>query len=84
MSGEPHWTPPPDPPTRFTARYIAVMLTIPVIALLLWLALPHSAVTVSLLAIGLLAAVFIGIGSAMLRSRDLEKPPGRHERPTPS
>jgi hypothetical protein len=84
MSGEPRWTPRPDPPTRFTVRYVAVMLAVPVLALLLWVVLPDSPVTVAILALAILAAVFLGIGGAMLRRSDLDKPPGRHERPTPS
>jgi hypothetical protein len=84
MSGEPHWTPRPDPPTRFTTRYVAVWFAISAVAVFAWLVIPHSPVTVALLALGILALLFGGLGLVMLRRNDLDKPPGRHERPLPS
>jgi membrane protein implicated in regulation of membrane protease activity len=84
MTGEPHWTPRPDPPTRFVSRFVAVWFAISAVAVLVWLIVPHSAVSVSLLALAILALLFGGLGVAMNRGHDLEKPPGRHERPTPS
>ena len=49
----------------------------------LWLALPDSPITVALLAIALLAAVFVGVG-LVLSSRQASEPPGEHPVPPPS
>ncbi len=84
MSGEPRWTPPPDPPTRFTARFVITWFAISAVAFLVFLLVPDSPVTVALLALAILALLFGGVGTVMLRRSDLDKPPGRHERPTPS
>jgi membrane protein implicated in regulation of membrane protease activity len=62
-------------------RMWAVMLAIPVAALVLWRLLPDSPVTVALLVIAVLAAVAIGV-SWVLRSRALSQPPDRDPRPT--
>ena len=72
---------PKRPPTPF--RQWAVMLAIPAIALVLWLVLPDSPITVALLAIAVLVAVFVGVGM-VLRSRELEEKPGRHPVTPPS
>jgi hypothetical protein len=60
-----------------------VMLAVPVIALGLWLALPDSPVTVAVLALAVLAAVFVGVG-AVLSSRQASEPPGEHPMTPPS
>jgi hypothetical protein len=72
---------PKRPPTPF--RQWAVMLAVPALALGLWLALPSSPITVALLAIAVLAAVFVGVGMVM-RSRELEEKPGRQPVTPPS
>ena len=59
------------------------MIALPIIALGLWLALPHTAIAVALLAVIVLAAVFTGVG-LVLRSRELTERPGRHPVPPPS
>ena len=64
-------------------RQWLVMLAVPVIALGLWLVLPDSPLTVAFLAIAVLAAVFIGVGS-VLRSRQASEPPGEHPMTPPS
>ncbi len=72
---------PERPPLPF--RQIVVMIAIPLAALLLWLALPDSPITVALLVIALLVAVFMGVGT-VLRSRELTEKPGRHPVTPPS
>jgi hypothetical protein len=72
---------PKRPPTPF--RQWAVMLVLPALALGLWLALPDSPITVALLAIAVLAAVFVGV-AMVLRSRELEEKPGRQPVTPPS
>lgn len=72
---------PKRPPLPF--RQAVVMFVIPVLALGLWLLLPSSPITVGLLAIGLLVAVFTGVGT-VLRSRELDEVPGRHPVTPPS
>jgi membrane protein implicated in regulation of membrane protease activity len=57
-------------------RMWVLMVGFVILALVLWLALPDSAVTVAILAVVLLAAVFIGVG-AVMRSRMLSRPPQR-------
>ena len=59
------------------------MFALPVVALGLWLALPDSPITVALLALSLLAAVFVGVG-LVLRSRELDEKPGRNPVTPPS
>lgn len=59
------------------------MLAFVVLALVAWLLLPSSPITVGLLAIALLAVVFVGVG-AVLRSRELDEKPGRNPVPPPS
>ena len=64
-------------------RQAAVMFIIVLAAIGLWLAIPDSPITVALLAITLLAAVFIGVGT-VLRSRELDEKPGRNPVTPPS
>lgn len=72
---------PERPPLPF--RQAIVMCAVPLLALVLWLVLPDSPITVALLAIALLAAVFTGVG-LVLRSRELDEKPGRNPVPPPS
>jgi hypothetical protein len=72
---------PERPPLPF--RQAIVMFALPVIALGLWLAVPDSPITVVLLAVAVLAAVFAGVG-LVLRSRELDEKPGRHPVTPPS
>jgi membrane protein implicated in regulation of membrane protease activity len=72
---------PERPPTPF--RQWAVMLALPAFATGLWLVLPDSPVTVALLAIAVLVAVFVGVGM-VLRSRELDEKPGRDPVTPPS
>lgn len=72
---------PKRPPLPF--RQIVVMIAIPLAALIMWLVLPHSPITVALLAIALLVTVFMGVGT-VLRSRGLDEKPGRHPVTPPS
>jgi thiol:disulfide interchange protein len=72
---------PRRPPLPF--RQAAIMVAVVVLALALWLLLPSSPVTVALLAVVLLAAVFVGVG-AVLRSRELDEKPGRNPVTPPS
>ena len=64
-------------------RQAALMFAFVALALGGWLLLPSSPVTVALLAILLLAAVFIGVGT-VLRSRELDEKPGRNPVTPPS
>jgi membrane protein implicated in regulation of membrane protease activity len=64
-------------------RQAAVMFAIPLLALGLWLALPDSPITVALLALAILTAVFVGVGT-VLRSRELTEKPGRNPVTPPS
>ena len=64
-------------------RQWMVMLAVPGIALGLWLLLPHSPITVAVIAIVVLAAVFIGVGF-VLSSRQASEPPRRDPMPPPS
>ena len=72
---------PRKPPLPF--RQAAFMLTFVVLALVAWLLLPNSPITVGLLAVALLAVVFLGVG-AVLRSRELNEKPGRNPVTPPS
>lgn len=70
---------PRKPPVPF--RQFAFMLAFVFLALILWVVLPDSPVTVALLAIGFLAIVFTGVAT-ILRSRGLrEAPPSRPTTP---
>jgi 4-hydroxybenzoate polyprenyltransferase len=72
---------PKKPPLPF--RQAALMLTVVLLALGGWLLLPNSPFTVALLAVVLLGTVFVGVGM-VLRSRELDKKPGRNPVPPPS
>ena len=72
---------PKRPPLPF--RQAAVMFTVVLLALGLWLLLPNSPFAVAFLAIVVLATVFIGVGS-VLRSRELDEKPGRNPVTPPS
>ena len=72
---------PSRPPVPFWQW--AVMLAAPLLSLGIWRAAPDSALTVALLAITMLAAVFFGV-SIVLRNRDLSKAPGENPVPPPS
>ncbi len=65
------------------ARQWLVMLAAPLLALGLWRALPDSPITVGLLAIALLAAVFTAV-ALVLNSRKLDEKPGHNPAPPPS
>ncbi|MEA2195396.1 MAG: hypothetical protein QOG42_1830 [Solirubrobacteraceae bacterium] len=54
-----------------------------VLALGLWFFLPSSPIVVALIAVIVLAAVFLGVG-AVLRSRELDEKPGRNPVTPPS
>ncbi len=72
---------PRKPPLPF--RQAVVMFTVVVLALGGWLLLPNSPLSVALLAIALLGVVFTGV-AMVLRSRELDKKPGRNPTPPPS
>jgi len=72
---------PKRPPLPF--RQAAVMFAVILLALGLWLLLPNSPIAVGFLAIVVLAAVFVGVGS-VLRSRELDEKPGRNPVTPPS
>jgi 4-hydroxybenzoate polyprenyltransferase len=72
---------PKKPPLPF--RQAVVMFTVVALALVGWLLLPNSPLSVALLAVVLLAAVFVGVGM-VLRSRELDEKPGRNPVPPPS
>jgi disulfide bond formation protein DsbB len=59
------------------------MFAVPLIALVVWLLVPSSPITVGLLAIAVLFAVFIGVG-LVLRSRELDEKPERNPVTPPS
>ena len=61
-------------------RMWIVMLVVPAAALVLWLVLPDSPITVAILVIAVLVGVFAAI-SWVLRARGLNRPPGRNPRP---
>jgi len=72
---------PKRPPVAFWQW--AVMLAAPLLALGIWRAAPDSPVTVGLLAVTMLVAVFVGV-SLVLRRRELSEAPGEHPVPPPS
>jgi hypothetical protein len=63
-----------------TVRMWAVMLAVPAAALILWLVLPDSAITVAILVIAIILAVGVGI-FWVLSSRGLHRPPPRNPQP---
>jgi hypothetical protein len=64
-------------------RQWAVMLLVPLLTLGLWLALPDSPITVAVLAVAILAAVFVGVGLVLSKS-NLDAKPGRDPITPPS
>ena len=64
-------------------RHWAVMLGVPVLAIVLWLLLPHTPIVVGILVVAVLAAVFIGV-AGVLSSRQLREEPGRRPTTPPS
>jgi hypothetical protein len=72
----------PDKPP-LAMRQAGLMAILPIVALGLWLVLPHTAITVALLAVLVLAAVFLGV-ALVLRSRELTESPGLHPVTPPS
>jgi membrane protein implicated in regulation of membrane protease activity len=72
---------PERPPFPF--RQWALILGLIAAALILWVVLPDSPITVALLALFLLAIVFIGV-ARLLSSRELREPPGRNPTTPPS
>jgi hypothetical protein len=64
------------PPLRMWLVILAVIAA----ALVLWLVLPDSPITVAILVIAVLGAVFTGVGWVM-RTRGLNRAPGRNPRP---
>jgi len=72
---------PKRPPLPF--RQAALMITFVVLALGAWLLVPNSPIAVGLLAITLLAVVFLGVGR-ILSSRELDEKPGRNPVTPPS
>lgn len=63
-----------------TLRMWVLMLAIPAAALVLWLVLPDSPITVAILALAVLVAVGLGVFWVM-SARGLNRPPGRHPQP---
>jgi membrane protein implicated in regulation of membrane protease activity len=61
-------------------RMWIVMLAVPAAALLAWVVLPDSPVTVAILAVAVLAAVFTAV-HWVLSARGLNRPPARDPRP---
>jgi membrane protein implicated in regulation of membrane protease activity len=72
---------PDSPPTP--ARMWVLMVGVALGAVVLWLVLPDSPVTVAILAVVLLAVVFFGV-SRILKTRGLSEPPRRRPTPPPS
>ncbi len=64
-------------------RQVIVMLVVLALAVGVWLLVPSSPITVALLAVALLAAVFVGVAT-VLRSRELDEKPGRNPVTPPS
>jgi hypothetical protein len=64
-------------------RMWVLMVGVVLLALVLWLVLPDSPVTVAILAVVVLATVFFGV-SRVLASRQLSSAPGRRPTPPPS
>jgi hypothetical protein len=60
-------------------RMWLVMLVMVAAALVLWLVLPDSPITVAILVIAVLGAVFTGV-AWVLRTRGLNRAPGRNPR----
>jgi hypothetical protein len=73
----------PEERPGITLRQWLVMLAAPLLALGLWRLLPDSPVTVGLLAIAMLVAVFVGVG-IVLGNRRLDEEPGKNPISPPS
>jgi hypothetical protein len=84
MPVHPPYTAPADAPVRSTLRFLLVLIVVPAVALLLWLVLPDSPVTVVVTFLAILALVFGGIGAVLTRRRDMEAKPGRRPMSPPS
>ena len=69
--------------TSLTLRMWALMVVVPLAALVLWLAAPSSPLAVAVLAIAILVLVGAGVAWA-IGSRDLRRPPGRNPQTPPS
>jgi uncharacterized membrane protein YccC len=61
-------------------RMWAVMLALPLLALVLWLVLPDSPITVAILVVAVIGAVGTGV-FWVLSTRGLNEPPGRNPQP---
>jgi hypothetical protein len=72
---------PERPPVPYRIWFLTIV--VPALALGLWLLLPDSTVTVIILFVAVLAAVFIGV-TYVLQDRELEEPPPMHPVPPPS
>jgi hypothetical protein len=69
--------------TPVPVRHWALMVGMVVLALVLWRVLPDGPLTVALLVVLVLGAVFTGV-QAVLRSKQLSTPPGRNPTTPPS
>ena len=72
---------PERPPVPY--RIWVLTIVVPALALGLWLLLPDSAITVTVLFVAVVAAVFTGV-TYVLHDRELEEPPPLHPVPPPS
>jgi hypothetical protein len=72
---------PERPPIPY--RVWALCIAVPALALGLWLVFPDSTVTVVILFVAVLVAVFTGVWH-LLRDPELEEAPGRDPIPPPS
>ena len=72
---------PKRPPLPF--RQALLMGGVVLLALALWFFLPNSPIVVALIAVVLLAAVFMGV-AAVMASRELDEKPGRNPVTPPS
>ena len=64
-----------------TFQFIGFMVAFAIGAPLLWLVLPHGAITVAVIAIFLLVVIGVAL-RLILSSRDMTRPPGRNPVPT--
>ena len=69
--------------TPVPMRHFALMVGMVVLALVLWRVLPDGPLTVALLVVLVLGAVFTGV-QAVLRSKQLSTAPGRNPTTPPS
>lgn len=75
--------PKPERASRFPFQFGALMFVLPVLALVAGLVLGNGPVFAVVLAVVVLAVVFLGVGGIM-RRRGFEKKPGRDPVRTPS